>query len=107
MQDDDLFKDTVYVKKKEHTPYEKLRKLRGWSQEKAAEVFATNRRAIIDIEAGRRDPPKQIVRMMDKEYGCNGQLIGYWLTKFSWGEPEPTIFEKIRRWIYGGANKNR
>ena len=38
MQDDDLFKDTVYVKKKEHTPYEKLRKLRGWSQEKAAEV---------------------------------------------------------------------
>ncbi len=81
MQDNDLFRDTVQVTKKVHTPYEKLRKLKGWSQEKAAELFYTSRRTIVDIESGRRDPPKWLIRMMDKVYECNGRLVSYWLSK--------------------------
>lgn len=104
MQDDNLFEDSNKVQK--ITPYRKLRLLRGWSLEQAADIFMVSRRTLIDIELGRKDAPKWLVRKMDSTYGCNGELIEYWLPKFSWGEPEPTIFEKIRRWFYGGTDKS-
>lgn len=98
MQDGGLFQDTEQVKK--ITPYEKLRKLRGWSQEKCAEVFATNKHAIIDIEMGRRDPSKQMIRMMDRVYNCNGKLIEYWLPRFSLAPvKEYGVLERIWLWI--------
>ena len=81
MQHEELFHDKAVVQIV--TPYRRLRKLRGWSQEKAAEVFHVSKHLIIDIERGTRDPCKQLVRAMDKEYGCNGKLIDYWLPKFS------------------------
>lgn len=103
MEDVDLFEDERKVQTL--TPYRKLRKLRGWSLEEAAEQFRTSRHTLINIELGRQDAPKWLVRNMDREYGCQGQLIGYWLTKFSWGEPQPTLFDKIRRWFYGTDNQ--
>lgn len=104
MQDDNLFEDSNNVQK--ITPYRKLRLLRGWSLEEAAEQFTVSRRTLIDIELARKDAPKWLVRKMDETYGCHGELISYWLPKFSWGEPEPTIFEKIRRWFYGSTDKS-
>ncbi len=77
MTDDELFKDCEMVKK--ITPFAKLRKLRGWTLDKAAEVFAISRATLISIEKGRLDPSKQLVRQMDKVYGCGGRLIEYWL----------------------------
>lgn len=65
------------------TPYRKLRHLRGWSLEEAAEVFHISKKTLINIELGRSDATKQLVRAMDKEYGCKGELIAYWLPKFS------------------------
>lgn len=79
MLDSDLFRDVTVVQIV--TPYARLRKLRGWSQEKAAEVFHTNKHAIVDIEAGRRDPGKQLIRTMDTVFGCKGRLIAYWLAR--------------------------
>lgn len=104
MQDDNLFEDSNKVQK--ITPYRKLRLLRGWSLEEAAEQFAVSRRTLIDIELARKDAPKWLVRKMDATYGCHGELISYWLPRFSWGEPPPpTWWERVkawfRRWIYG------
>ncbi len=81
MNDDDLFTDSSRVQK--ITPYRKLRLLRGWTLEQAAEIFTVSRRTLIDIELGRKDAPKWLVRTMDKTYGCNGELIDYWLPRFS------------------------
>ena len=81
MIDDDLFTDSNKVQK--ITPYRKLRLLRGWTLEQAAEIFTVSRRTLIDIELGRKDAPKWLVRNMDKTYGCNGELIDYWLPRFS------------------------
>lgn len=81
MIDDDLFTDGNKVQI--ITPYRKLRNLRGWSLEKAADIFRISRRSLIDIELGRKDAPKWLVRTMDKVYGCNGELIDYWLPRFS------------------------
>lgn len=77
MTDCELFSDREIVEK--ITPFTKLRKLRGWSLEKAAEIFFISKKTLIDIEKGRIDPPKQLVRQMDKVYGCGGRLIEYWL----------------------------
>lgn len=81
MNDDNLFTDGNKVQI--ITPYRKLRNLRGWSLEKAADIFKISRRSLIDIELGRKDAPKWLVRTMDKVYGCNGELIDYWLPRFS------------------------
>ena len=81
MLEDALFADAQEVKI--ITPYKKLRELRGWSQEKAAEIFGVSKRTILEVELGRRDASKQLVRAMDREYGCKGALIAYWLPKFS------------------------
>ena len=81
MLEDALFQDAQEVKI--ITPYKKLRELRGWSQEKAAEIFGVSKRTILEVELGRRDASKQLVRDMDREYGCKGSLIAYWLPKFS------------------------
>jgi transcriptional regulator with XRE-family HTH domain len=81
MLEDALFADAQEVKI--ITPYKKLRELRGWSQEKAAEIFGVSKRTILEVELGRRDASKQLVRDMDREYGCKGALIAYWLPKFS------------------------
>ena len=108
MQDDGLFEDAKKVQVL--TPYRKLRKLRGWSLEEAAEQLRTSRHTLINIELGRQDAPKWLVRNMDREYGCQGQLIGYWLTKFSYGETPPTVIDKavsfFRRWFYGSTDKS-
>lgn len=77
MTDDKLFLDGKKVEK--ITPFAKLRKLRGWTLDKASEVFAISRSTLISIEKGRLDPSKQLVRQMDKVYGCGGRLIEYWL----------------------------
>ncbi len=81
MRDDALFSDETRLQ--QITPYKKLRELRGWSQEYAAEVFGVSKRTILEVELGRRDASKQLVRQMDKVYGCKGKLIEYWLPKFS------------------------
>jgi DNA-binding XRE family transcriptional regulator len=108
MQDDGLFEDAKKVQVL--TPYRKLRKLRGWSLEEAAEQLRTSRHTLINIELGRQDAPKWLVRNMDREYNCGGQLIGYWLTKFSYGETPPTVIDKavsfFRRWFYGSTDKS-
>lgn len=67
------------------TPYRKLRELRGWSLEEASEVFHISKKTLINIELGRSDASKQLVRTMDEVYGCKGELIAYWLPKFSYG----------------------
>ena len=81
MLEDALFTDAQEVKI--ITPYKRLRELRGWSQEKAAEIFGVSKRTILEVELGRRDASKQLVRAMDDAYGCKGALIQYWLPKFS------------------------
>ena len=81
MQRDELLQDSERVQK--ITPYRKLRLLRGWSLEEASERFNISRRSLIDIELDRKDAPKWLVRAMDKTYGCNGELIDYWLPRFS------------------------
>lgn len=82
MPNDDLFRDTTVVRKV--TPYVKLRKLRGWSQETAAAELHVSRRSLIEIERGTKDAPKDVALSMDRTYGCKGQLIEYWLgVKFS------------------------
>ena len=81
MQRDELLQDSERVQK--ITPYRKLRLLRGWSLEEASERFNISRRSLIDIELDRKDAPKWLVRTMDKVYGCNGELIDYWLPRFS------------------------
>ena len=81
MKDGAIFQDEVHAKI--ITPYAKLRKEKGWSQEQAAAHFFVSRRTIVDIESGKRDPSKQLVRAMDREYQCEGKLIEYWLPRFS------------------------
>ena len=98
MIDDDLFTDSNKVQK--ITPYRKLRLLRGWTLEQAAEHFTVSRRTLIDVELGRRDPPKWLVRTMDETYGCNGELINYWLPRFSVAPIERgSLCEMIKRGI--------
>lgn len=107
MIDDDLFTDSNKVQK--ITPYRKLRLLRGWTLEQAAEHFTVSRRTLIDVELGRKDAPKWLVRTMDKVYGCNGELIDYWLPRFSVApikEELPwmqTLFLAIRRCMTSAA----
>lgn len=98
MIDDDLFTDSSKVQK--ITPYRKLRLLRGWTLEQAAEIFTVSRRTLIDIELGRKDAPKWLVRTMDKTYGCNGELIDYWLPRFSVAPIEqPSVWRRLGQWI--------
>lgn len=98
MIDDDLFTDSSKVQK--ITPYRKLRLLRGWTLEQAAEIFTVSRRTLIDIELGRKDAPKWLVRNMDKTYGCNGELIDYWLPRFSVAPIEqPSVWRRLGLWI--------
>jgi DNA-binding XRE family transcriptional regulator len=92
MKDEELFRDREVIQV--ITPYQQLRKLRGWSQDKAAEIFQCSKHLLVDIENGRRDPPKWLVRAMDRVYGCNGKLIEYWLPKFSTG---PGWIETIKK----------
>ena len=92
MKEDGLFQDKEKVQI--ITPYKRLRNMRGWSQEKAAEVFDVSKKTIIAVERGARDPSKQLVREMDRVYGCNGKLIEYWLPKFSTG---PGWIETIKK----------
>ena len=96
MQDAELFTDEQKVKI--ISPYKKLRELRGLSQEQAAEIFDVSKRTILDVENGKRDASKQLVREMDRFYGCNGRLIEYWLPKFSarCGDP-PTKTETQKK----------
>ena len=81
MESEALFTESKTVKV--ITPYRKLRELRGWSLEEAAEIFHLSKKTLINIELGRSDASKQLVRAMDQEYGCKGELIAYWLPKFS------------------------
>ena len=81
MQERETLQDITQVKIS--TPYKQLRELRGLSQEQAAEIFDVSRRTILDVENGKRDASKQLVRAMDEYYGCKGKLIEYWLPKFS------------------------
>ena len=98
MIDDDLFTDSSRVQK--ITPYRKLRLLRGWTLEQAAEIFTVSRRTLIDIELGRKDAPKWLVRAMDKTYGCNGELIDYWLPRFSVAPIEKiSVWRRLGTWI--------
>lgn len=77
------------------TPYRKLRKKRGWTLDFAADRFHICKSTLIDIERGHKDCPKSVVRIMDEEYGCHGQLIAYWLTKFSIG-PDTDVFAGVK-----------
>lgn len=108
MADDDLFRDDKKVRI--ITPYAKLRKLQGLSQEEAAERLCIPRRALIDIERGIRDPSKQTIRMMEQLYGCGGKLREYWWQKFSLSLVPPwwhKAIEKLRRWWHSnGADKS-
>ena len=98
MIDDDLFTDSSKVQK--ITPYRKLRLLRGWTLEQAAEIFLVSRRTLIEIELGRKDAPKWLVRTMDKTYGCNGELIDYWLPRFSVAPIEPpSVWRRLGEWL--------
>ncbi|MDF2859035.1 MAG: helix-turn-helix protein [Neobacillus sp.] len=75
-------KDEFIVKK--ITPYSRLRKWKGWAQIDVAEEVGICRKSLGDYENGYRDPPKRVATALDKLYGCNGELIKYWLsTKFS------------------------
>ena len=78
------------------TPYKRLREMRGWSQEFAADKFHMTRRSMVDVENGRKDVPKDVIREMDREYGCGGKLIEYWWTKFSVGV-HAGVFGAIKR----------
>ena len=98
MQDDNIFEDSSRIQIL--TPYRKLRKLRGWSLEEAAEQFTVSRHTLINIELGRMDCPKWLVREMDKVYGCNGELIAYWLPRFSIAPIEqPSAWRRIAVWM--------
>ena len=77
MSEDRLFQDSVRMQK--ITPYSKLRKLRGLSQDEVAEEIHITKRSLIDIERGARDAPKNVILDMEKLYGCKGKLIAYWL----------------------------
>mgnify|MGYP003591842994 CR=1 FL=1 len=79
------------------TPYRQLRNLKGWTQDYAADRLCISKRLLIDVELGHCDCPKSVVRIMDREYGCGGQLIDYWLTKFSVSHGDNRIWEMIRR----------
>ena len=83
MKEMEILQDITEVKIS--TPYKRLREMRGLSQEQAAEIFNVSSRTILDVENGKRDASKQLVRAMDKFYGCKGALIAYWLPKFSYG----------------------
>ncbi|MEN6414343.1 MAG: helix-turn-helix transcriptional regulator [Veillonellales bacterium] len=58
--------------------YLALREFRGWSREKASMLTAMSPKTIERIDKG-KDPTKDQVKMMDKVYGCQGELIDYWL----------------------------
>lgn len=99
MESDALFTDRQEVKV--ITPYKKLRELRGWSQEEAAEIFGISKKTLIGIELGRHDASKQVVRKMDEVYGCKGALIEYWLPKFSYGgqrKKPRNVWQRLGAW---------
>lgn len=81
MNEETVLKDRAQVQI--ITPYRQLRKQRKLTLWEAADLFDISMRTLSDIELGKSDAPKSVVRMMDKEFGCNGALIEYWLTKFS------------------------
>lgn len=90
-------KDEFIVKK--ITPYSRLRKWKGWAQIDVAEEVGICRKSLGDYENGYRDPPKHVATALDKLYGCNGELIKYWLgTKFSLGlkDKKNTILTAIK-----------
>ena len=95
MQERELMQDITQVKIS--TPYKQLRELRGLSQEQAAEIFDVSRRTILDVENGKRDASKQLVRAMDEYYGCKGALIAYWLPKFSFRSGDPPTKTETRK----------
>lgn len=97
MADGSLFTDDTKVQK--ITPYRKLRNLRGWSLDEAAAQFTVCRRTLLDIELGRRDAPKWLVRRMDSVYGCGGQLIAYWLPRFSLAPVNVGLLDRLRHWF--------
>ncbi|CQR74131.1 hypothetical protein SOV_22570 [Sporomusa ovata DSM 2662] len=58
--------------------YKGLRIFKGWSRDIAAMHTAMSPKTIERIEKG-KDPTKDQVLMMDRAYGCGGQLVDYWL----------------------------
>ena len=106
MNDTDRLQDIAEVKIS--TPYKQLRELRGLSQEQAAEIFDVSKRTILDVENGKRDASKQLVRAMDKFYGCKGKLIEYWLPKFSADlrkEKPRSVCQRIGEWVKENMRK--
>ena len=95
MKEMEILQDITEVKIS--TPYKRLREMRGLSQEQAAEIFNVSSRTILDVENGKRDASKQLVRAMDKFYGCKGALIAYWLPKFSFRSGDPPTKTETRK----------
>lgn len=58
--------------------YQALRVYRGWTRIRAAMETAMSQDTVRRIEKG-KEPAKDQVLMMDQTYGCNGELVDYWL----------------------------
>lgn len=74
---DELY--TEIIIKKVITPYKRIRDRLGIPPSIVAEKLNISLPSLYSYENKNRPIPKDVVRAMDKLYGCKGKLIKYWL----------------------------
>lgn len=78
----DVLTDELYTEviiKKFVTPYKRIRDRLGIPPSIAAEKLNISLPSLYSYENKNRPIPKDVVRAMDKLYGCQGRLIDYWI----------------------------
>ncbi len=74
---DELYTEVTI--KKIVTPYKRIRDKLGITPIIAAEKLNISLPSLYSYENKNRPVPKDVVRAMDKLYGCEGKLINYWI----------------------------
>ena len=78
----DVLTDELYTEviiKKIVTPYKRIRDRLGIPPSIVAEKLNISLPSLYSYENKNRPVPKDVVRAMDKLYGCEGKLINYWI----------------------------
>lgn len=74
---DELYTEVII--KKVVTPYKRIRDRLGIPPAIVAEKLNISLPSLYSYENKNRPVPKDVVRAMDKLYGCEGKLIDYWI----------------------------
>lgn len=84
--DNELYTEVII--KKIVTPYKRIRDRLGIPPSIVAEKLNISLPSLYSYENKNRPIPKDVVRAMDKLYGCQGRLIDYWINN----DPSSTTY---------------